>query len=66
MTIGRGMLNDLDWHTVYMSRRGDTLTLKIDNNDPSAGKQMQHLTPVYIYCTISRFYLLENFVRTWK
>nr|XP_022331115.1 neurexin-1-like isoform X8 [Crassostrea virginica] len=36
MTIGRGMLNDLDWHTVYMSRRGDTLTLKIDNNDPSA------------------------------
>lgn len=36
MTIGRERLNDLAWHTVYMTRRGDTLTLKIDNNDPSA------------------------------
>lgn len=36
MTIGRERLNDLAWHTVYMTRRGDTLTLKIDDNYPSA------------------------------
>ncbi|XP_061165140.1 neurexin-1-like isoform X3 [Saccostrea echinata] len=36
MTIGREKLNDGDWHTVYFTRRGDTVTLKVDNNDPSA------------------------------
>ncbi|XP_062610815.1 neurexin-1-like [Saccostrea cucullata] len=36
MTIGREKLNDNDWHTVYFTRRGDTITLKVDNNDPSA------------------------------
>jgi hypothetical protein len=37
MTIGRQRLNDLEWHTVYLTRRGDTITLKVDDNDPSAG-----------------------------
>lgn len=46
MTIGRERLNDLVWHTVYMTRRGDTLTLKIDNNDPSAGN-IQDIPPVF-------------------
>lgn len=46
MTIGRERLNDLAWHTVYMTRRGDTLTLKIDNNDPSAGN-IQDIPPVF-------------------
>lgn len=46
MTIGRERLNDLAWHTVYMTRRGDTLTLKIDDNYPSAGN-IQDITPVF-------------------
>lgn len=37
MIIGRERLNDLKWHTVYLTRRGDTITLKVDDNDPSAG-----------------------------
>ncbi|XP_056022330.1 neurexin-1a-like isoform X4 [Ostrea edulis] len=36
MIIGRERLNDLKWHTVYLTRRGDTITLKVDDNDPSA------------------------------